>query len=139
VLCDARGRTSLPGVYAVGDASSWWHPLAGRHVHVEHWTTTTEHAATVAKAVAGAADVELAEVPYFWSDQFGVKIQALGFVGPAEQVHVSHPRGRTVVLYGERGRVRGVVGFSAIPEVMRCRALISGAAQFADAVAAVGG
>lgn len=141
VLCDARGRSSLPNVYAVGDAATWWHPLAGRHVHVEHWTTTTEHAGTVATAIAAGPDAvpELADVPYFWSDQHGIKIQALGFVGGTDEIEVLHPRDRTVVLYGEGGVVRGVVGFAAIPEVMRMRRLIAERQPMAAAVAAVTG
>ncbi len=74
---DACGRTSTPGVYACGDVASWWRPSYGRHVRVEHWTS----AAGQARAVASALTGELApydEAPYFWSDQFGLRLQHLG-------------------------------------------------------------
>ena len=74
---DACGRTSTPGVYACGDVASWWRPSHGRHVRVEHWTS----AAGQARAVASALTGELApydEAPYFWSDQFGLRLQHLG-------------------------------------------------------------
>jgi 3-phenylpropionate/trans-cinnamate dioxygenase ferredoxin reductase component len=141
VVCDARGRTSAANVYAVGDAATWWHPLAGRHHHVEHWTTTTEQAVTVASCITLGHDAtpELAAPPYFWSDQFGIKIQAIGFVGPAASTEVLRPRGRAVVLYGVDGLLTGVVGFAAAPEVMRMRRLICDRSSFGEALAACGG
>jgi 3-phenylpropionate/trans-cinnamate dioxygenase ferredoxin reductase subunit len=140
VICDARGRTSAVGVYAIGDAATWWHPLVKCHHHVEHWTTTTEQAATVASCIARGAGAtpELAAPPYFWSDQFGIKIQAIGFMDSRADTEVLHPRGRTVILFGANGVIRGVVGFAATREVMHVRGLISDRAPFEEALAACG-
>jgi 3-phenylpropionate/trans-cinnamate dioxygenase ferredoxin reductase subunit len=74
---DACGRSSTPGVYACGDVASWWRPSQGRHVRVEHWTSAAGQARAVASAITG----ELApydEAPYFWSDQFGLRLQHVG-------------------------------------------------------------
>jgi 3-phenylpropionate/trans-cinnamate dioxygenase ferredoxin reductase component len=141
VVCDEHGRTSAPDVYALGDASSWFHPLMGRHVHVEHWTTTVEQAATVAAVIVGAADPAggAASVPYFWSDQFGIKIQAIGYLDADADVEVRHPGDHTVVLYGSAGVLRGVVGFGATRTVNRARPLVSSGAPMSVALAALEG
>jgi 3-phenylpropionate/trans-cinnamate dioxygenase ferredoxin reductase subunit len=54
------------------------------HRLVEHWTTAADQAAVVAHSIAKPGEPQrLTQVPYFWSDQYDMKIQALGFVGPA--------------------------------------------------------
>lgn len=134
IVCDAAGRTSVPNVYAVGDAARWRHPGLGEHRRVEHWTSTVDQAGTVAAVLTGRTDAQLDEVPYFWSDQFGVKIQALGFVDPGDTAHRVEPGGRTVLLYVRSGVLRAVVGFSAAKQVMRLRPLIAAGASLDDAV-----
>lgn len=80
VVCDEVGRVvGLEGVYAVGDIAAWHDPLVGRPVRREHWSTSGDQAAVVAKVIAGQ-DVAppVAKPPYFWSDQLGLKIQVFG-------------------------------------------------------------
>jgi 3-phenylpropionate/trans-cinnamate dioxygenase ferredoxin reductase component len=80
---DACGRTATPGVYACGDVASWWRPSLGRHVRVEHWTSAAGQARAVASAIVG--DPEPYDEPsFFWSDQFGLRLQ---HVGHAEAWH----------------------------------------------------
>ncbi|MBC3190544.1 FAD-dependent oxidoreductase [Pseudonocardia sp. C8] len=77
IPCDERGRVQgLDGVWAVGDAAAWTDPHGDRPRH-EHWTSASDQAAVVAADIAGA-DLPPATVPYFWSDQFGMKIQLIG-------------------------------------------------------------
>lgn len=135
IVCDAAGRSSAADVYAVGDAARWHQPRLGEHRRVEHWTTTGDQAATVAAVLTGTSDARLDDVPYFWSDQFDVKIQALGFVDPADAVQRLDLDGRTVLLYSRDDRLTAVVGFSAAKHVMRLRTLISSGARADEAVA----
>jgi len=74
---DACGLTSTPSVYACGDVASWWRPSHGRHVRVEHWTSAAGQARSVASAIAGQ-DAPYDDAPYFWSDQFGLRLQHVG-------------------------------------------------------------
>ncbi|MGO3326605.1 NAD(P)/FAD-dependent oxidoreductase [Gordonia sp. (in: high G+C Gram-positive bacteria)] len=77
VLTDEFCRTSVSGVVALGDVAQRWSPRTGRHVAVEHWDDAGGAAATAAVALLGEAPA-YDPVPYFWSDQFGHKIQYVG-------------------------------------------------------------
>lgn len=142
IICDARGRTSVDNVYALGDAARWWHPLAGSHRRVEHWTSTADQAGIVAASIV-SGDVEeiteLSDPPYFWSDQYDLKIQGMGFIDPADQVDEIRVRDRSVLLYSRDDVVRGVVGFSIPAAVMRSKSLIARGATLAETMRALTG
>ncbi|MGY1609502.1 MULTISPECIES: NAD(P)/FAD-dependent oxidoreductase [unclassified Geodermatophilus] len=88
VLTDARGATSLPGVVAAGDCAATWSAPAGRHVRVEHWTNALEQPATAAATLLGTGVPVPAPVPYFWSDQYGARIQFAGSHRPGDVARV---------------------------------------------------
>ncbi|MFG1665868.1 NAD(P)/FAD-dependent oxidoreductase [Streptomyces sp. Y7] len=90
VKCGADGRTSLAGVVAVGDCANWYDPRAGLHRRVEHWTGARERpdAAIAALLAGGAVEPGVPRPPYFWSDQYGVKIQFAGHAAGADSVTV---------------------------------------------------
>ncbi|MEV0481937.1 FAD-dependent oxidoreductase [Streptomyces sp. NPDC050508] len=90
VKCGADGRTSVAGVVAVGDCASWYDPQAGFHRRVEHWTGARERpdAAVAALLSWGAVEAGAPRPPYFWSDQYGVKIQFAGHAAGADSVTV---------------------------------------------------
>ncbi|WP_078516582.1 NAD(P)/FAD-dependent oxidoreductase [Streptomyces sp. HGB0020] len=90
VKCGADGRTSLAGVVAVGDCANWYDPRAGTHRRVEHWTGARERpdAAVATLLAGGALEPGVPRPPYFWSDQYGVKIQFAGHAAGADSVTV---------------------------------------------------
>lgn len=90
VKCGADGRTSLAGVVAVGDCANWYDPRAGAHRRVEHWTGARERPdAAIATLLAwGATEPGVPRPPYFWSDQYGVKIQFAGHAAGADSVTI---------------------------------------------------
>ena len=63
-----------------GDVAAQWRPSLGRRARVEHWTSAVGQGAAVAHAIAGA-DRPYDDVPYFWSDQFGLRLQHVGHAG----------------------------------------------------------
>ena len=83
IATDGCGRTSIPGVYACGDVASAWRPSLGRRARVEHWTSAAGQAAAVARAILGE-ERPYDDLPYFWSDQFGLRLQ---HIGHAEEWH----------------------------------------------------
>ncbi|WP_037892027.1 NAD(P)/FAD-dependent oxidoreductase, partial [Streptomyces viridochromogenes] len=90
VKCGADGRTSLAGVVAVGDCANWYDPRAGCHRRVEHWTGARERpdAAVATLLAGGAVEPGVPRPPYFWSDQYGVKIQFAGHAAGADSVTI---------------------------------------------------
>jgi NADPH-dependent 2,4-dienoyl-CoA reductase/sulfur reductase-like enzyme len=129
VVCDATGAASVPGVFAAGDVARWHNPLFGDDRRVEHWTSAAEQAHTVATRILRGTDAPpLASVPYFWSDQFDVKIQFAGRVGPEDEVRVvdGSMAGRNLVALVERdGRTRGVLTVNRPGELVRHRKAIA--------------
>jgi 3-phenylpropionate/trans-cinnamate dioxygenase ferredoxin reductase subunit len=136
VGCGPTGRVrGLPGVWAVGDAARW-----DGH-RTEHWTSAGDQAAVAAADLLDAPPPP-PTVPYFWSDQFGLKIQLIGRTdgvdtvvgllgtgpdgGPVRGTVLGHLRGDELVA---------VSGFGAARHVARFRALVGGGATRADAEA----
>ncbi|AOW94356.1 pyridine nucleotide-disulfide oxidoreductase [Rhodococcus sp. WMMA185] len=126
VVCDGVGRTTVPHIWAVGDVAAWQLQVGDRR-RVEHWSNAGEQAKILAGALTGTGDDNrVAQVPYFWSDQYDIKIQALGTVAPTDEVHVIKDDGRKFLAYYEReGKLVGVVGGGMAGGVMKMRGKIA--------------
>ncbi|MGI5406137.1 NAD(P)/FAD-dependent oxidoreductase [Streptomyces chartreusis] len=117
VKCGADGRTSLAGVVAVGDCANWYDPRSGLHRRVEHWTGARERpdAAIAALLAGGAVAPGVPRPPYFWSDQYGVKIQFAGHAAGADSVTIEDgtPDERNVLaVYRRSGIPVAVLGMN---------------------------
>jgi 3-phenylpropionate/trans-cinnamate dioxygenase ferredoxin reductase subunit len=132
VVCDTAGRTSAPNVWAIGDVASWQN-VSGHQVRVEHWSNVAEQARTIVPTMLGGEATAAVVVPYFWSDQYDVKIQCLGEPEADDVVHVVEDDGRKFLAYYERdGAVVGVVGGGMPGKVMKARSKIANGAPIAD-------
>lgn len=132
VVCDEVGRTSAPHVWALGDVASW-RDEAGHQVRVEHWSNVAEQARVMVPAMLGLQVPSVVVVPYFWSDQYDVKIQCLGEPRAGDAVHVVEDDGRRFLAYYERdGALSGVVGGGMPGKVMKARAKIAAAAPIGE-------
>ena len=116
VVC-APTLVASPGVVAAGDVARWPHPLAEGTVRLEHRTNAAEQGVHAASSLlAGIGATPFSSVPYFWSDQFDVKIQSIGLPAATDEVRVvagSIAEGRFVACYGRDGRLSAVVGFNS--------------------------
>lgn len=132
ILCDEQGRTNTPHVWAIGDVSAWY--ADGAHRRVEHWSNVGEQAKTLVSAMLGTGTGARARTPaYFWSDQYDVKIQALGVVGPGMDITVVEDDGRRfAALYSVDGKLTGVVGAGRPKTVMPMRQRIMEGASLED-------
>jgi 3-phenylpropionate/trans-cinnamate dioxygenase ferredoxin reductase component len=132
VVCDAAGRTSAPNVWALGDVASW-RDSTERQVRVEHWSNVAEQARVVVPSMLGQEAPTGVAVPYFWSDQYDVKIQCLGTPIATDTVHLVEDDGRKFLAFYERdGVVAGVVGGGMPGKVMKMRAKIAAAAPISE-------
>ncbi len=86
IAVDEHARTSDPAIYAVGDCTSFYHTRYGRKVRLESVQNANDQAIVAAQAIAGTP-APYDAVPWFWSDQFDVKLQIAGLAqGADEQV-----------------------------------------------------
>ena len=132
VICDEAGRTTAPKVWALGDVASWRN-ATGHQARVEHWSNVSDQARVVVPAMLGQDVPSAVVVPYFWSDQYDVKIQCLGEPEATDIVHLVEDDGRKFLAYYERdGVVVGVVGGGMAGKVMKVRAKIAAAAPIAE-------
>ncbi|MCA2284948.1 NAD(P)/FAD-dependent oxidoreductase [Mycobacterium avium] len=132
VLCDEAGRTSAPNVWALGDVASW-RDATGHQGRVEHWSNVADQARVVVPAMLGKEVPPVVVVPYFWSDQYDVKIQCLGEPEADDIVHIMEDDGRKFLAYYERdGALVGVVGGGMPGKVMKTRAKIAAAVPIAE-------
>ncbi|HKI41429.1 MAG TPA: FAD/NAD(P)-binding oxidoreductase [Mycobacterium sp.] len=132
VICDEAGRTSAPNVWALGDVASW-RDATGHQARVEHWSNVADQARAVVPAMLGQEVPTVVVVPYFWSDQYDVKIQCLGEPEATDIVHLVEDDGRKFLAYYERdGVLVGVVGGGMPGKVMKTRAKIAAAAPIAE-------
>jgi 3-phenylpropionate/trans-cinnamate dioxygenase ferredoxin reductase subunit len=75
IKVDARGRTSDPAIWAAGDCASF--PYRGERIRLESVQNAIDQAEAVAKNLLGA-DEDYVPHPWFWSDQYDVKLQIAG-------------------------------------------------------------
>jgi NADPH-dependent 2,4-dienoyl-CoA reductase/sulfur reductase-like enzyme len=125
-------------VVVAGDLARWFDQGLGVHTRIEHWTNAAEQGAVAARnLLAGRARAEVyVPVPYFWSDQYDVKIQVIGHPGPDDDVVVvdgALSERRFVALYGRGGKLTAAVGFSRPRQLMGYRPLLEAGASLDDA------
>jgi len=105
IATDACGRTSIPSVYACGDVASAWRPSLGRRLRIEHWTNAAAQGAAAARAILGDEQPH-DEAPYFWSDQFGLRLQYVGHADKWASVEIEGERDSFTAMYrGRDGRL----------------------------------
>ncbi len=85
VLVDGQLRSSVAGVYAVGDCASFWSGRYQRQLRFEHWDIAL-HAPEIAAASILGGEANYDPVPYFWSEQFGRMVQYVGWHGAADRL-----------------------------------------------------
>ncbi len=116
IECDEYCRAA-ENVYAAGDVARWPNARFGTRMRIEHRTNAGEQGRAAARNLV-LGDVEpFAPLPYFWSDQFDVKIQAHGWLNLAEPVEIVEGESGFVALYRSGGRLVGVLGWNAFKQL----------------------
>ncbi|MDB6049169.1 MAG: FAD-dependent pyridine nucleotide-disulfide oxidoreductase [Pseudomonas sp.] len=92
-------QTSDPDIFAIGDCSSHPSPIYSRRLRLESVPNALEQARTAAKAINGML-VPYAPVPWFWSDQYDLKLQMVGLsLGYDQVVMRGSPAKRSFVVF----------------------------------------
>jgi len=126
-------------VAAIGDVARfrWTSALGEELVRIEHWQVAIDHAAHLARFWATGERPSELMVPYFWSDQYGKKIQLLGHPHPSDDVMLvsgTPEEGKWLALYARAGLVTGVVALSQPRALMLSKGLLETRTTLEDAL-----
>lgn len=126
IVVDDHCRSSDPNIYAVGDCTSHPNSIYGRHLRLESVHNALEQAKTAAANVCGE-DVAYSQVPWFWSDQYDLKLQIAGLSqGYTDTVIRGNPAARSFAcVYLLDGRVIAIDAINAARDFVQAKALIA--------------
>ena len=116
-------------IAAIGDVArfSWPNVMGEELVRIEHWEVANVHANALAHYWVTGEGASSLMVPYFWSDQYGKKIQMLGHARPDDdvvRVSGSPDEGKWLALYSREGVVTGIVTLSQPRALMLSKHLL---------------
>jgi 3-phenylpropionate/trans-cinnamate dioxygenase ferredoxin reductase subunit len=129
VAVDAHCRTTLPDILAIGDAAAHANPFAdGRTIRLESVQNASDQALVAAKTLTGAPEPYHA-VPWFWSNQYDLKLQTVGLsTGHDAAVLRGDPATRSFTLaYYRTGRIIALDCVNRVRDYVQGRALVAGA------------
>lgn len=138
ILVGGDARTSDPRIFAIGDCASRPLELCGRQVQLESVHNAIEQAKQAASVLCGRPRPKY-ECPWFWSDQFDLKLQIAGLsTGYDDAVIHSDGEKSFTVFYFERGDLIAVDAVNAAPNFLFTKkALETGARVRTNTVADV--
>ena len=131
VVVDEYCRTSLPDIYAIGDCAAHANGFAdGATIRLESVQNANDQASTAAKAITGNLEPYKA-TPWFWSNQYDLKLQTVGLSNGFDQTVV---RGDTAtrsfsVVYLKNGRVIALDCVNAVRDYVQGRKLVETRAE----------
>ncbi|AOH85257.1 pyridine nucleotide-disulfide oxidoreductase [Sphingomonas panacis] len=127
IVVDAQCRTSLFGVFAVGDCAVHANRYAdGAEVRVESVQNATDQAVVAAKTIIGQG-ASYETPPWFWSDQYDLKLQSVGLsAGHDDVVLRGDPAARSFsVVYLKQGRVVALDCVNSSKDYVQGRTLVA--------------
>lgn len=130
IVVDDHCQTSDPNIFAVGDCTLHPNKVLGRHLRLESVHNALEQAKTAASNICGE-DASYAQVPWFWSDQYDLKLQIAGLSqGYDEVVLRGDPQTRSFsCLYLRDGQLIAVDAVNRPKDFMQSKALIANHAR----------
>ncbi len=112
VLVDSTLQTSDPDIFAVGDIASAQHPLFGTRIRTEHWANALKQPAAAVAGMLGNP-TEYAELPYFFTDQYDLGMEYVGYAPQYERaVFRGDVDGREFVVFWLDGENRVLAGMN---------------------------
>lgn len=125
VVCDASLNAGYPGVFAVGDVANWPNPLFDRRMRVEHWTNAIGQGRHAARNLLEGDGKPFEGSNYFWSDQYGIRLQFAGV--SSEEVEIidgSVEERKFLAWFTEGDRLVGAFAMGGPESFMVSRGLI---------------
>ncbi|WP_339710031.1 FAD/NAD(P)-binding oxidoreductase [uncultured Sphingosinicella sp.] len=138
VLVDEYCRTSLPDVYAIGDCAAHANAFAdSATIRLESVQNANDQASTAAKAITGNPEPYKA-TPWFWSNQYDLKLQTVGLSTGFDQTVVrGDPANRSFsIVYLRNGQVIALDCVNAVKDYVQGRQLVETRARIDSALLA---
>jgi 3-phenylpropionate/trans-cinnamate dioxygenase ferredoxin reductase subunit len=137
VLVDATCESSVQGIFAAGDVANWpYQPAESaplQRVRLEHWDNALRQGEVVARNLLGER-LAYHHIPYFWSDQYDLKLQFVGYAPSWDEIIVrGSPPNSFVAFYLAGGRVRAALSSNRQRELVTLKKLIAADPQIAPA------
>lgn len=130
IVVDHCLRTADPDIYAIGDCAVLHDRHGSRAVRLESVHSAVSQGKHVASVILGGTD-PYGQVPYFWTDQYDLRVQAAGSSAGHDAVDVGGDpaTGRFSVEFFRHGALLGVESVNSPADHMRARRLLQGGSQ----------
>ena len=138
VLVDAQCRTSLPDIYAIGDCAAHANAFADdATIRLESVQNANDQATVAAKTICGE-DVQYGATPWFWSNQYDLKLQTVGLsTGFDQAIMRGDSASRSFsVIYLKDGQVRALDCVNMVKDYVQGRKLVEARAVIDPALLA---
>ena len=131
IFVDGRGRTTCPNVYAIGDVTRQRNPVSGRFERIETWSNAQNQGLAVARALLDPAAPPYGDLPWYWSDQYALRIRVAGLThGDDEIVRGDMASGEKFsLIHLLRGQVVGASCVNNTSEFTALKRLITSGAR----------
>jgi 3-phenylpropionate/trans-cinnamate dioxygenase ferredoxin reductase subunit len=126
IVVDEFTQTSDPAIWAIGDVTNHPNSLLGGRFRLESVQNAISQGQTAAKAILGRATA-YAEVPWFWSDQYDLKLQTAGIRRPddREVVRGAPANRKFSVCYLRDGALAAIDTIANLKDFMPAKKLIA--------------
>lgn len=134
IVVNEHLETSMPDIYAAGDAANFFHSALEKRTRVEHEDNAVQMGKIAGRNMAGANDV-YDHIPMFYSDLFDLGYEAVGEMSSKmKKVEdwQEEPFKKGVVYYMDDGHVRGVLLWNVWEKVDEARALMKESRSFEE-------
>ena len=130
IVVDDTCRSSDPDIYSIGDCTSHPNSIYGRHLRLESVHNALEQAKTAASNLCGD-ETHYSQVPWFWSDQYGLKLQIAGLSEGYDDVVIRGEPAESsfACFYLRQRKLIAVDAINSPREFMQSKALIAAHAE----------
>lgn len=125
ILVDDQFRTSVPGIWAAGDAARFPYAPTGERVRIEHWVAAQQQGQAAALSILGRG-APFTRVPFFWSVHHDLTINYIGHAESWDRIDTAgDPQARdALVAYRRAGRTLAVAALGRDQDLLRAEAAL---------------
>ena len=130
IVVDDHCRTSDPDIYAAGDCTNHPNPLMNKRLRLESVPNAMDQARVSTANMLGD-DKVYAAIPWFWSDQYDLKLQMVGFSadGDSQVLRGDIDTHQFAIFYLKDGKVVAADAVNSPKEFMLCKQLVGNPAD----------